>query len=100
MCLLTILSKDPLTIILIRKLNGIIYNTTFIKGYCSERKWITRILRYMRDRSAGNTNEENELILTLIQILSLFYITPSELKLIFKEIQSPWAKVKHSFFSF
>src|SRR5690349_17056355 len=99
-----------------RKLNGLIFNTSFIKvrlilhyqktshhehilkGYCSERYWVKKSLEYLYKTSTEDNNREVNLeVLTLIQILSLFHISPLELKILFQATQSEQLKVQPSF---
>eukprot|EP01119_Soliformovum_irregulare_P020183 TRINITY_DN6501_c0_g1_i3.p1 TRINITY_DN6501_c0_g1~~TRINITY_DN6501_c0_g1_i3.p1 ORF type:complete len:1773 (+),score=437.99 TRINITY_DN6501_c0_g1_i3:76-5394(+) len=79
--------------ILVKKLNGLIFNTTYIKGYCSENHWVRKALNYLESHTEGKDRDVNVEVLTLVQIISLFSISPLELKIIFLAIHgSDWAK--------
>ncbi|KAN0025804.1 hypothetical protein ACTFIU_000067 [Dictyostelium citrinum] len=76
-----------LHLLLLKKLNGLLFSNVLIQNYCHNEKWVYKLLNYLISRSKHDSDVIGELSITL-QIICSFNITTKELKYFFKLLES------------
>ncbi|KAF2071920.1 hypothetical protein CYY_006757 [Polysphondylium violaceum] len=80
-------SNRNLHLLLLKKLNALLYSSALIQNYCCNDKWITKLLNYLISSSKHDSDIIGEVSVCL-QILCYFNITPKEFKFFIKLLES------------
>eukprot|EP01133_Synstelium_polycarpum_P014506 gene14506-17121_t len=83
---LTLQENRMLHMMLLKKLNGIIFSNILIQTYCCNDRWIIKLLNFLIGCSR-DSDVIGEISITL-QILCFFSITPKELKYLLRLLES------------